>query len=75
VHPWNYVADPRDQHQSSAIDGSGLGIVVKGGGARIEDCYLDTVPLVLNISGGGKFLVSSASGDRHVCASYHNIIS
>ena len=52
VHPWNYITDPADGHQTSAVDGAGLGIVVTSGGARIEDCYLDTVPLVLNITGG-----------------------
>ena len=50
VHPWNYVCDPVDGHQSSAINNVGLGIVVSDGGARIEDCYLDTVPLLVNMS-------------------------
>ena len=58
VHPWNYVADPADGHQSSAIDGVGLGIVVSGGGARIEDCYLDTVPLLVNMSGSKSVYIA-----------------
>eukprot|EP00937_MAST-01D_sp_MAST-1D-sp2_P006614 g6614.t1 len=59
VHPWNYVAHPADGHQTSAVDGAGLGIVVASAGARVENCYLDTVPLVLNVTGGaGHTLVS-----------------
>jgi hypothetical protein len=58
VHPWNYVCDPVDGHQSAAIDGVGLGIVVSSGGARIEDCYLDTVPLLVNVSSSKSLYIA-----------------
>lgn len=58
VHPWNYVLDPVDGHQSSAIDGKGFGIVVSAGGARIEDCYLDTVPLLVNMSSSKSLYIA-----------------
>merc|ERR1712096_217914 len=65
VHPWNYVSAP-DGHQSSAIDGAGLGIVVTTGAARIEDCYVDTMPILINVIGGdlivtGNLFLKNAS--------------
>lgn len=57
VHPWNYVTDPQDGHQTSAVDGIGLGMVVSNGGARVENCYLDTVPLLINVTGDSAHVV------------------
>lgn len=59
VCTWNYVLDPVDGHQTSAVNGVGLGIVVSGSGTRVEDCYLDTVPLVINMTGSASLITGN----------------
>ena len=34
--------------QTSLVNGAGVGILVDSPPGRVEDCYLDTVPLVIN---------------------------
>lgn len=49
LHPWNYINDPADGHQTSNAKGlQGVGILVTGSGGRIHESYLDTVPIVVN---------------------------
>lgn len=40
------------------MNGVGLGLIATKGSARVEDCYLDTVPLVVNFTNGGALVVT-----------------